>query len=314
MSLRVGVVGVGHWGRHVARDLCTLGCRVIAVARSAESIERARIVGVDRVVSTVDALPEIDAAVVCTPTTTHAATINLLLPRRIPIFTEKPLTADLDNAHALLAAAPERVFVMDKWRYHNGVRALAEIARDGRIGTIAGLQSLRMGWRERPSDVDAVFHLMTHDLSICLEVLGSLPAPRAAVAEVYEGEAMGVVATLGTSPYAVLEVSERRRQHFREVRLFGSLGTATLTDAMSREIRISRHAHGDTRTALELVPFEEEMPLFAELRAFVAYVRGEGPAPKSSLADAVAIVERLVQIRALAGLSPFHETKIEVRT
>lgn len=310
MTLRIALVGVGRWGRYAARDLRTLGCEVVAVARSEESIARARAVGAESIVGSISEIPEVDAAVVCTPTTNHAATIAELLPRGIPIYVEKPLTTDRENARALLGLASDRVFVMDKWRYHGGVAKLAEIARSGRIGEVRGLQSLRMGWRDRPSDVDAFFHLMVHDLAICLEILGHLPPPRAAVAEICGGEALGGVATLGTSPFAVLEVSERRRNHFREVRVFGSLGTATLTDAMSSEVRVSLHAGSDDRVDLERVPFENPMPLFAELAAFVAFVRGGAPPPKSSLADALAIVEHIVAIRELAGLAPSHEPPI----
>ena len=48
-------------------------------------------------------------------------------------------------------------------------------------------------------------------------------------------------------------------------------------------------------------PIDPEWPLLRELRAFVEHVRG-GPPPRSSAAEHVEIVERLVALRALAGL------------
>jgi predicted dehydrogenase len=304
---RVALVGCGRWGRFIARDLRALGCEVVAVARSDESRARAVAAGVCSIVARLDALPAVDAAVVATPVSTHARIVVALLDRHIPIFVEKPLTSDERTARSLLERARDRVFGMDKWRYHPGIRVLADLASARALGRVLGLRTLRMGWLDRAYDVDAAFHLMPHDLAICLEVLGFLPEPRAAVAEVAGGHAMGYVATLGADPFAVIEVSERRRRHFREVRLFCEEGTATLTDAYATSIVLSRHADVGPPPPVKTVPVSGEMPLLAELAAFVAHVQGEGPPPRSGLDDAVAIVAHIARIRALAGMEPVRE-------
>lgn len=53
----IGLVGCGHWGRHILRDLVTLGRRVTVVARSAESRKRASEGGAAAIVEGVEALP-----------------------------------------------------------------------------------------------------------------------------------------------------------------------------------------------------------------------------------------------------------------
>ncbi|MGH2726888.1 MAG: Gfo/Idh/MocA family protein, partial [Actinomycetota bacterium] len=115
-SPTVALVGCGHWGRHILRDLKILGCRVPVVARSSESVARAEEGQADAIVEGTAELPELDGVVVATPTATHAEVVEALLAFGVPIFVEKPLTSDPGSARRIAALAGDRVFVMDKWR------------------------------------------------------------------------------------------------------------------------------------------------------------------------------------------------------
>jgi len=131
----VGLVGCGNWGRHILRDLVSLGCEVPVVARSPESIARAeKGGGASKVVTDTGSFPALDGVVVATPTSTHAAVLDEVLEREVSVFCEKPLTDDPSAARQLAERAPDRLFVMDKWRYHPGVLELAAIARERRLG------------------------------------------------------------------------------------------------------------------------------------------------------------------------------------
>lgn len=299
----VGLIGCGNWGKLILRDLLALNCQVTVVARSAATRARAAADGAHRVVEDPDALTGIDGAVVATPTTAHAAVIEPLLRRGIRVFSEKPLAASLDEAERLVELGGDRLFVMEKWRYHPGVEALAAIARSGELGAVVGVQTTRVGWATRELDVDATWHLMPHDLSIAVEILGHVPTPRAAVSYGERDRSDGMIATLGSDPWCVIEVSERRRKHFREVRLHCRDGSAILPDSYSESIIVHR---GTGRfepepPPAELRPISTEMPLLRELRAFVEYLQG-GPAPRSSASEAVASVRAVAELRDLAGL------------
>lgn len=301
---RIALIGCGHWGRHVLRDLVSLGCEVTVVARSDASRQRAEEGGAHRIVGSVEALETIDGAVVVTPTTTHATVIGQLLDLQIPIFCEKPLTPNLADAERLLALAGERIFVMDKWRYHPGVEKLAEIARSGLLGPVVGVQSTRVGWGKGESDVDAVWHLVPHDLAIALQILGVLPKPRCAVAEMVGNDVVGLVGILGQKPWVSIHVSERRRKHFREVRLVCGDGIAVLADSYSEHILLSRHNSPKLSAPpeVEKISVSTEMPLLRELRAFVEHVNG-GPPPLSNCKDAVENVRALAELCKLAGVA-----------
>jgi predicted dehydrogenase len=296
----IGLIGCGAWGRHILRDLKALGCTVPVVARSPASVARATEGGADAVVGELDALGDVDAVVVATPTATHAAVIEALLPRGVPVFSEKPLCPDPEQARALATAAGGRLFVMDKWRYHWGIEALAEIVRTGELGAPRGLVSVREQWGSPHRDVDTLWIHLPHDLAIAREVLGHVPAARSAVAERIGGVPIGLHGMLGDDPWCLVTHSAAATATRRSVRLVCEDGSATLADGYDDAVLVAR-GMPERGEAPERRPVDLEWPLLRELRTFVEHVRG-GPPPRSSAAEHVEIVERLAELRALAGL------------
>lgn len=301
--LTVGLVGCGRWGRHILRDLVSLGCDVPVATKSAESRKYASEGGASMIVDGHEQLPELDGVVVATPSDTHASVIEAVLERGIPVYSEKPLTCDAASAARLASAAPERLFVMDKWRYHPGVEMLARIAREKELGPVLGLRTTRVQWGNPHSDVDTSWIFAPHDLSIALEVLGSVPPALSAVAEVLDGRVTGLVGLLGEDPWLALEVSSRFKEHRREIRLHCRDGVAILNDGYSEHLSVLRDEGGRSlkEPEPELRPIEGELPLLRELRAFVEHLKG-GPPPRSSAAEGALIVRRIAELRALAGL------------
>lgn len=294
-SLTIALVGCGRWGKHIARDLVSLGCAVIAVTRSEQSSARARDAGVTRLAASVHELEGIDGVVVATPTSTHAEVLEAVLTLGVPVYVEKPMTNDGHAAKRLVDGAGERLFVMDKWRYHPGIEALARIARTGELGEPVGLRTLRLSPGVTHDDVDANWVLVPHDLAIALHILGQVPEPRLARAE--PGGA-GLMAVLGDSPWHLLEVSAARASHRREVTLILERGTCELADSYSDHITIVRRDQPDR---LEQRAIAADMPLERELAAFLDHLRG-GPPPHSSADEGLAIVRSIEQLRQLAGI------------
>lgn len=248
-------------------------------------------------------MPEAKGFVVATPTLTHAAVLPELVSRRKPIFVEKPPIDGFEKAQTLVRDAGERIFVMDKWRYHPGVEALAACAKSGALGNILGIRSFRLGWHNPHRDVDAVWILLRHDLSIVYEILGFLPPAQAAIAAVPRHAHSSLIAVLGGSagtPQVTMEISANHPVARRSV-VIGNKASAQLADSNDDRIIIAEGMPEVGAGMVEHQKVDKELPLLRELRAFLEYVRG-GPAPRSSAAEGLLFVERLTNLRRLAGL------------
>jgi predicted dehydrogenase len=288
--------------------LLSLGCDVTVVSASEKGRQNARDGGAARIVEFVGHLPRVSGLVVATPASTHAQVIESLLGLNVPIFTEKPMTADRESALRLARKAPERLFVMDKWRYHAGIEMLRDIARTEELGPVQGLRTTRAQWGNPHADVDISWILTPHDLSIALEVLGKIPKPRHAIAEKADGQLTGLLGIFGGAdgvgdPWLIVEVSSRHPQHRREVRLHCRDGVAILDDGYSPGIAVTRSENSRTGQTpeSELRPISQELPLLRELRTFVEHLQG-GPPPRSSAAEGALVVSAIVDLRSLAGL------------
>jgi len=301
-STHIGLVGCGRWGANILRDLLALGARVTVVAVDVDTAERAGRGGAQAVVAAIHELPAVAGAVVATPSATHAEVVEELLARNIPIFVEKPMTIDAASATSIAARAGERVFVMDKWRFHPGVEMLREIARTGELGRVNYLLSTRTQWGQPHADTDGIWILAPHELSIAYEILGHLPEPRAAAAEVSGGRADTMTALMGKDPWFRFEVSARHHIRRRETALHCENGIAVLSgspDGAYESLTIHRDRGGEL--SVEKRPLSERLPLFAELSAFLDHLNG-GPPPKSSAAEGAAVVSAVAELRRLAGI------------
>jgi len=142
---------------------------------------------------------------------------------------------------------------------------------------------------------DATWVLAPHDLAIALEVLGEVPRPKAA-AGVWDGERLVTLHAMLESDrgWHVTEISERAAGIERRVELHCDDGVAVLEGGWDEHVVIYTPDGGSQ-------PLETpgELPLLAELRAFVGYVAGGAP-PKSTFAEGAATVHGIVAMRSLA--------------
>lgn len=301
----VAVIGCGRWGRFIVRDLVALGADVTVVARSSAAREAATAAGAARTVPAIRNAVGARGIVIATPTITHGEVIRECLGTGLPIYVEKPLAADPAVAAELASAAGERLFVMDKWRYHPAIQALGELARSGELGEVLGLKVVRIQWGSNHGDVDGSWILMPHDLSIVREILGHLPPIRSVVGAHRDGRSMEVNVFLGAGPWAFIESATRfPGGDRREVQLFCARGTAVMANSYEPHISIYRNTNPVLRTPPEperrKIP--TEFPLLRELRAFLEYLDG-GPPPKSSAQEGAESAAFIGDIRERIGLT-----------
>lgn len=299
---RLGLIGCGAWGRYILRDLKQCGAIVHVVAPSDMSQQNAVTHGADSIVARHADLPPVDGYVVAAPPSLHAAIIEELLPSVRPIYTEKPLTADVISAERIAKAGAERVFVVQKWRYHPGIeRMRQEIARGG-VGEIPGIHIQRWGWGCPHSDVNAIWVLMPHDLSLVLHWLGGIPPVRLVLPTLTGSVDTALIAQLGQpgGPPITIDMSIAAPEHRRTFTVVGTAGSLELRDSYATAIRVRRGAPADPKAATETIEIPSDMPLLLELQAFLAHLDG-GPPPMTSAREGLPIVERVAEIEAAAN-------------
>ena len=297
--MKIGLVGVGPWGAHILRDLRALGAVVHAVARSPQSIERAKAGGAASIVASPDGLPAgCEGYVVANRTLSHLDAVEQLLLRGRPIFVEKPLTSDVPRAKRLPEEAHRLVFVMHKWRYHPGVIELARIAASGELGPVEGLRTFRLGWGTPHLDTSCLWALAPHELAISLAILAEAPRPIAAWQDALtRGEAAAVAhLKTRTGVPVTFEVSPSHPTKLRRIMLKCRDALVQLDDSNYGVVA----AWPIGAREPQLIRVGDELPLFGELRAFVEHVRG-GPPPMTALHEEIEIIETIARIEALAA-------------
>lgn len=297
MNPRIGLIGCGGWGRHILRDLKTCGAVVHVVAKSDASRQNAAVHNAESIVEDVADLPMIDGYIVAAPSSLHAKIIEGLLPTNRPIFTEKPMTTDVESAKRIARRAGDRVFVMQKWRYHPGIERMRQEIASGTLGEICGIHIQRWGWGCSQDDVNAVWTLVPHDLSIVLHWLGRVPPLRWVRTSVSGAADLALVAQLQDDggPPITIDMSVVAPEHRRTFTVVGTKASLELRDSYDTAIRVRRGAPGDPAVRAETIEFSNDMPLVLEIQAFLGYLKG-GPAPLSSAEEGLLIVERTAEI------------------
>lgn len=182
-GLRVGVVGCGYWGSKHVRTLLSLEAvsRVCVIDPSDE-----RRGAVTRVYPRVDeyrtlseALGQLDAVVIAAPPTLHAPLALEAIARGVHVLVEKPLAPTVEEGQAMVTAAEKMgvtLMVGHTFEYHSAVWELRSMVQRGDLGDLYYLDTARLNLGLYQRDVNVVFDLAPHDVSILNYVLGSSPS------------------------------------------------------------------------------------------------------------------------------------------
>ena len=288
----IGLIGCGRWGENILRDLTSLGCRVVVVARSEESCGRARKHPTTEIVKTIGELSgAVKGVVVATPTSTRMEVLAEAAKLNVPIFVEKPMATSSVDAEELVRNSSKMppIFVMDKWRYHPGVEKLRDICLSNSLGSVRGLRIEDYGIGNPHPDVEPIWTYLPHDLAIATEILGHVPSCYSSMGTLGGWSAF---IHLDGSPWCTISFSRYENVRRRSIVMYCSSGTASLEDAYADHVTV-RFDDG----ASEDWKISTEMPLLRELKAFVGYLEGGLP-PKSGILDGFSIVRSIEYVES----------------
>lgn len=183
--INVGVVGLGHWGPNLVRNLAGLpDVRISFLCdldiRRAEAV-RIRYCPMAKITTdyrTLCADPEINTVVVATPLRSHFWIGRSVLTAGKHLFIEKPLASSVEECHQLIDCAWKynRVLMVGHVFEHNpAVLKIKQILDQGELGKLLYVYSQRVNLGRIQNDVNALWSFAPHDISIMNLWLGEEP-------------------------------------------------------------------------------------------------------------------------------------------
>ena len=182
--IRVGVIGYGYWGPNLVRNFFeTQGAEVCSVSdlrpdRLSQVCGRYPTIHTSQNFRDLIEDPGIDAVAIATPVSTHYEIAHRALQEGKHVLVEKPLASNTDQVQRLmdLARRQNRVLMVDHtFVYTGAVRKIRELVDSGTLGEVYYYDSVRINLGLFQHDVNVLWDLAVHDLSIMDYVLPFRP-------------------------------------------------------------------------------------------------------------------------------------------
>lgn len=182
--IRVGIVGLGYWGPNLLRNFVWLPESQVTAVCDLSGDRLKHVSAQYPHVYPTTCLEEIlnrnmiDAAVIATPTKTHYSIAKRALEQGLHTFVEKPLATSSIECEDLINLAASRqvvLFVGHVFVYSAPVLKLKELITKGELGRICYVSCTRLNLGPIRQDVNALWDLAPHDISIILDLLEPIP-------------------------------------------------------------------------------------------------------------------------------------------
>jgi predicted dehydrogenase len=182
-DIRFGVIGWGYWGPKIARNLDSLPHATVTYVADTDA-RRLSAFGINQPwVQTTTHIEDIfdsdvDAIVIATPVSTHFQLAREALLHGKHVLVEKPLTASVSEAEELIALAQEQqrvLMVGHTFVYNPAVNELRKLVQGGDLGKIYSIEAERVNLGLFRHDINVIWDLAPHDISILLYLLDKKP-------------------------------------------------------------------------------------------------------------------------------------------
>ena len=318
--IQVGVVGCGYWGPNLIRNFRSLrDCALKAVC----DMDQKRLSHMKRLypeIETYTSFEEflakggVDAVAVATPVRYHHPLALACLKAAKHTFIEKPMASTGAQCQELVEAAEARklaLMIGHTFLYSPAVRKIKQIVDSGDIGPIRYISSRRLNLGLFQKDVNVVWDLAPHDLSIIVHIMGEFPISvncqgKANVTPGIE-DVTNMSMGFPSGRFATIQSSWLDPRKVREMTIVGSRKMIVYDDIEPlQKIRIFDHRvevppHYDTFAEFQYsyhygdmyAPYlNQEEPLKVECQHFIDSIRG-GTKPMTSGEDGWRLVQVL---------------------
>ncbi len=213
----VGVIGYGYWGPNLVRNFSRAAdCEMAAVAdRDAGQLKRMseEFPGISGTTDYGRLLsdPDIEAVAIATPVASHFPIASAALRAGKHVLLEKPLATSVREAERLVAIAAkhDRLLMVDHtYLFTGAVETMRRLVAAGELGEILYFDSTRINLGLFQRDVNVIWDLAPHDLSILLHVLDKKPVAVSALGAAHAGTGLENLA------YMTLTFDDNTLAHF----------------------------------------------------------------------------------------------------
>jgi predicted dehydrogenase len=182
--MKIGVIGYGYWGPNLVRNFADIEgveikwCADRLAERRALVKRRYPYLDVTESADEIFADPEVDAVVIATPVTSHYLLVKRALERGKHVLVEKPMTQTVEEGEELLQLAEKAGLVLmvdHTFIYTGAVRKMKEILEVGELGELHYFDSVRVNLGLLQHDIDVLWDLGPHDLSILTYLVSEAP-------------------------------------------------------------------------------------------------------------------------------------------
>ncbi len=182
--MKVAVIGCGYWGPNLVRNFIQSNKVDQMICCDQSQNRLARMKNLYPSVATVTdyrellETPDLDAVAIATPVRTHYPLAKEFLARGKHVFVEKPFTHSYDSALDLTRLAEEKnsvLMVGHTFEYTAAVNKVKEIVESGELGRILYISCTRVNLGLFQPDINVVWDLAPHDISIILYIMNEFP-------------------------------------------------------------------------------------------------------------------------------------------
>lgn len=182
--IKIGVVGYGYWGPNLVRNFMAQDCSEVKVVSDLDQGRLARLTSLYPTVRTTTDFHElvndrlVDAVIVATPVHTHFEIAMAALKAGKHVLVEKPIASTTDQAQQLIDEADSRGLILmvdHTFVYTGAVRKMHDLVRQPDFGQLHYYDSTRVNLGLFQHDVNVLWDLAVHDLSIMSYVLDAKP-------------------------------------------------------------------------------------------------------------------------------------------
>jgi len=288
--LKVGIIGVGYWGKKHADEYSKLGHEVIVSDLSEKNLEFCKInVGAKITKDYHEILnnDEINAVSICTPNHTHYKFAIEALNAKKNILLEKPISINSTEADKIIRLAEKNGLVLlvgHIFRFNNAIQKLKEIIQNKQLGKIYTINIVWSNLEPVFLDRDILFDLGVHPLDIIDNIFGKTPKNISCIKEGFRqnnAEFAQINFSLDgfdkKNTFVNIDLSWLNPIRRRRIEIVGSEKTV-IVDCVMQKIELI----DNSSDVSEQIPIIPNNTIKDELRFFLEYVKSRKSIPDNA--------------------------------